>query len=77
MFNKPTPTPLPPPGTPVVSIPQSYSLWASTDYAVQSWHLLGTPGTIIQAIILITLIIVGLFILTRFLRDFVQRDANE
>ena len=77
MFNKPTPTPLPPPGTPIVSIPSSYSLWASTDYAIQSWHLLGAPGTVIQAIILIVLIVAGLYIFMRFLRDFVERDTKE
>lgn len=74
---KPTPTLLPPPGTPYFTIPSSYSLWASTDYAIQSWHLLGTPGTAIQAIILVVMIVAGLYILIHFLRDFVQKDANK
>jgi hypothetical protein len=73
--NKPTPTPLPP-GTPVFEIPDNYSLWASTDYAIQSWNLL-TARTIIQAIVLVVMIGGGLFILTKFIRDITQQDSGD
>jgi membrane protein implicated in regulation of membrane protease activity len=75
MFNKPTPTPLPP-ATAIFTIPDTYSLWAGTDYALQSWNLL-TARTIIQAIIFVVLIVVGLYLLSRFVRDFTQRDSQD
>jgi hypothetical protein len=73
--NKPTPTPLPP-GTPVFEIPDNYSLWASTDYAIQSWNLLAAR-TIIQAIVMVVLIGGGLFILTKFIRDITEQDSQD
>lgn len=73
---KPTPTPLPP-GTPVFDIPSSYSLWASTDYAVQSWNLLGDPRSIIQILILVGLIGIGLFMVTRFIKQFTGQDSQD
>lgn len=76
MFDKPTPTPLPP-GTPQFTIPSSYSLWASTDYAIQSWNFLGDTRTIIQAIILIAIIIVGIYVFMRFTQEFTRKDAEE
>lgn len=73
---KPTPTPLPP-TSPLFNIPDEYSLWASTDYAVQSWNLLGDPRTIVQAIILIVLIAAGLVMLTKFIKELTRKDAED
>lgn len=74
-LNKPTPTALPP-ATAYFEIPDSYSLWASTDYAVQSWNI--APVTmIIQAIILLVLVAAGLFLLTRFIRELTRKDAED
>lgn len=72
---KPTPTPLPP-ATPHFTIPSSYSLWASTDYAVQSWNLFGDGRAAIQIVILITLILAGAFLLTKFLKNMTRRDSE-
>lgn len=72
----PTPTPLPP-GTPVFTIPSGYSLWAGAPYAIQSWNLLGDGRTIIQAVFLLGLIIIGMYILLRFSHDFTKKDAEE
>lgn len=73
---KPTPTPLPP-VAPLFDIPDNYSLWAGTDYAVQSWNLPQTPRLAIQAVFLVVLIIAGLYLLTRFIRDFTRKDAED
>jgi TRAP-type C4-dicarboxylate transport system permease small subunit len=71
----PTPTPLPP-GTAMITIPEAYTLWGSTDWAVQSWNLLGDGRIAIQAIFLVGLVIIGMFILQRFARDFTQKDSQ-
>lgn len=73
---KPTPTPLPP-ATPLVTIPNSYSLWSGTDYAIQSWNLLGDTRYVFQVIILVALVIVGAFLLYKFLSAATERDAKE
>lgn len=73
---KPTPTALPP-GTPVFDIPSSYSLWASTDFALQTWNLGGDIRVIIQIVILIGLISIGLFMVTRFVHNITDKDAKD
>lgn len=77
MIPPPTPTLLPPPGTPQFTIPSSYSLWAGAPYAVQSWNLLGDGRAIIQIIFIVALVIVGAYLLTRFLKEFTQKDSGE
>jgi hypothetical protein len=72
----PTPTLLPP-GIPIVSIPDSYSLWASAPVAIQSWNLAGEMRGVIQAVFLITIVIICLFIFNRFIGLFRKGDEEE
>lgn len=76
MITKPTPTALPP-ATAYFNVPNNYSLWASTDYAIQSWNLLGDARLVIQAVLLIVIIVVGIYVLSRFVADFTRKDADE
>lgn len=71
----PTPTFLPP-GTPVFTIPSTYSLWTAAPWAIQSWNELGAARMVIQAIILIAVLIIVAYILMRFGRDFSQKGAD-
>lgn len=72
----PTPTPLPP-GMARFVMPESYSLWGSTDSAIQTWNWLGQSGQVIQLIILVGLVIAGMFVVYRFFRQFTERDSGE
>lgn len=72
---KPTPTPLPP-GTPFFSVPNSYSLWASTDTVIQYWRMSGAAGTIFQVIILIAIVIVGVKVIMHWVDRFTEWDSK-
>lgn len=72
----PTPTGLPP-GVPRFTIPDNYSLWSAAPTAVQSWNMAGELRGIFQAILLIVLIIAGIYIVSRFIRDFTREDSEE
>jgi hypothetical protein len=72
----PTPSPYPP-GTPIFTIPPEYSLWASTDPAIQAWHTIGGGQLIIQAIFLLLIVYLGMRVVLNFIREFTQQDAEE
>lgn len=72
----PTPTALPP-GIEIVTIPEGYSLWASAPSAVQSWNMLGDGRTIVQAVFLLALIVIAMFLLQRFASRFSRQDAEQ
>jgi ABC-type multidrug transport system permease subunit len=65
----PTPTPLPP-GIQRIAIPDSYSLWQSTDAAIHAWRWVGAGQIVIQALILIVIVLAGLYIFNRFVNTF-------
>ena len=71
----PTPTGLPP-ATPRFEIPDTYSLWASAPSAVQSWNMAGGGRGIFQAVLLIVLVIAGIYIVSRFIKEFTERDSE-
>lgn len=71
----PTPTAFPA-GEAIFTMPAEYSLWASTDLAIQTWHWLGNGKIVIQVIILIMIVIAGLYIFNRFISDNTRRDAE-
>jgi hypothetical protein len=71
-----TPTPLPP-GTPVFQIPAGYSIWASTDYAIQTWNLIGDWQVVIQGIAIVVFVAAGLFIVWRFMSQMTRKDSEE
>lgn len=71
-----TPTPLPP-GMARFELPSGYSLWDSTDAAIQTWNWLGNAGLVIQLVILVALIITGMFIVYRFFQQFAQKESAE
>ena len=72
----PTPTPLPP-GAAHFTLPESYSIWASTNWAIQTWNLLSYGQYIIQALILIAIVIAGIAVFRRFMAEFMQKDTQE
>ena len=72
----PTPTPLPP-GTAHFSIPSSYSLWASTSSAIQFWNWLGVGQIVLQAMIIVGIVLIGLYVLNRFVNDNMKRDSEK
>lgn len=71
-----TPTPFPP-GTAHFEIPQTYSLWGSTDMVIQFWNWTGDTGAIVQLLALIMLVIAGVLIVYRFIQQFIRKDAEE
>lgn len=71
-----TPTPQPP-GTAYFAVPESYSLWGSTDVAIQYWNWTGAMGTIVQVLMLIALIILGFHIIKHFVDNFTGDDAQK
>lgn len=72
----PTPTHLPA-GTPHFSMPNEFSLWASTDTAIHTWNFLGDARIVIQAIVLILIVMAGMYIVNRFIHEFTGEDASE
>jgi len=72
----PTPTPMPP-GQARFELPSGYSLWDSTDAAIQTWNWMGGSGQVLQLIILIALVIAGMFIVYRFVQQFTRKDAEQ
>lgn len=71
----PTPTPMPT-GTEIINITESYSLWGSVSTAVQTWHWLGSFGLVIQLIILVFIVMAGMFVVSRFVKEFTRKDAE-
>jgi flagellar biogenesis protein FliO len=60
-----------------VTIPDSYSLWASAPTAIQSWNMAGETRGVIQIIILVMIIIAGVYVFNRFVKEFTARDSEE
>lgn len=71
-----TPTPLGP-GTALLSIPQSYSLWGGVSSGVQAWHLMGQTGEMLQLLALVVLVAAAAYVLVRSLRQMTRKDSEE
>lgn len=74
-FQLPT-TPTPMPAGVAVADLSSYSIWNSTDSAIQTWNWLGDSGSVIQGIIIIALVVAGMFVVYKFVQQFIRRDAE-
>lgn len=72
----PTPTPLPP-GTPRVTLPSEFSLWGGAQQAVQVWHMAGPWQPVIQGIAIIGLVITGMFVVYKFIKQMTSKDAEQ
>lgn len=72
----PTPTPLPP-GVAIFSIPSEFSLWAGTSSAIQVWNWIGSGQVIVQGLAIISLVILGIFILYKFIGSMTAKDSTE
>jgi hypothetical protein len=72
----PTPTPLPP-GTAVFTLPNAFSLWGGAQQAVQVWNMAGPWQPVIQGIAIIGLVITGMFVVYRFIRQMTSKDTEE
>jgi heme/copper-type cytochrome/quinol oxidase subunit 2 len=72
----PTPTPFPP-GAMQFDLGNVYSLWSATDPAIQVWNWLGDFALILQVFILLVVVIAGMYILFKFIKQFTRRDAEE
>jgi hypothetical protein len=72
----PTPTPLGPP-TPHFTLPEEFSLWAGTSTAIQVWNWIGDGQVIVQGMAIIGLVIAGMFIVYRFVKQMTTKDAEE
>lgn len=72
----PTPTPLPP-GNAHFTLPNEFSLWAGTSSAIQVWNWIGDGQTIVQGLAIIGLVIAGMFIVYKFVRQMSAKDSQE
>ena len=72
----PTPTPLPP-GEAVFSLPTEFSLWGGAREAVQVWNMAGPWQPVIQGIAIIGLVIAGMFVVYKFIRQMTRKDAEQ
>lgn len=72
----PTPTPLPP-GAAVFVLPEAFSLWGGAREAVQVWNMAGPWQPVIQGIAIIGLVITGMFIVYKFIRQMTRKDAEQ
>ena len=72
----PTPTALPP-GMPRFDLPSEFSLWAGTSTAIQVWNWIGDGQVIVQALAIIGLVIAGMFIVYKFVRQMSAKDSQE
>lgn len=71
-----TPTPYPP-GEAFFSLPTDhYSLWNSTDWAIQTWHTVGAGQLLIQVLFLVAIIIAGVLVTVRAFEAFTRKDAE-
>lgn len=71
----PTPTPLPD-GNAVITITDAYTLWGSVSPAIQTWNWLGEFGSILQLMILIFIVMGGMFVVSKFVKEFTRKDAE-
>lgn len=71
-----TPTALPP-GVSHFNLPNSYSLWGSTDIAIQTWNWLGDAQFVIQSLAIIMLVIAGVYILIKAIQLMTRKDSEE
>ncbi len=72
----PTPTPLPP-ATPHFDMGDTYSLWNSTESAIQSWHLMGDVATVIQVFALIGLVVIGMYVIYKAFKQMTEWDSQQ
>jgi membrane protein implicated in regulation of membrane protease activity len=72
----PTPTFLPSPGIPAIDLSNVYDLWMGAPIAVQVWNMSGMGGAV-QLVALLAIVLVGVYVVYRFLRDFVKADEQE
>lgn len=72
----PTPTPFPP-GAAHFELPSEFSLWGGTDLAVQAWNWLGDGRVVIQALMIVIIVIAGIYVMLRFIRENTEEDASE
>lgn len=72
----PTPAPI---GTPYFSaVPDEWGLWGATAPSIQIWHAYKNElGLYVQVIVLLILIMIGIYVVVRFIRDFTRRDSNQ
>jgi hypothetical protein len=71
----PTPTPQPP-GVARFNLPDSYSLWGSTDLAIQTWNWLGDGRALVQLLAIIAIVVLGMFIVWKFFSQMTRRDSE-
>lgn len=72
----PTPTPLPP-GVAKFTLPTEFSLWAGTSSAIQVWNWIGDGQVIVQGLAIIGIVLAGIFIVYKFIRQMSAKDATE
>ena len=75
MVLPPTPTPQPP-GIEYFTMPESMTLWSSTDSAIQFWNWMGTWGQVIQMLVLLAFVYLGVRVLLVFVNEYIRGDAD-
>lgn len=75
MIYPPTPTALPP-GEALIELQNIYSLWEAAPHAIQIWHLGGAMASILQLLILITLVAAGMFVMYKSFEKLIRKDAE-
>ena len=71
----PTPTTLPP-GVALFNATHGTNLWDAVPFGVQSWNMLGNGREVIQGLFLVFAILLVVFVLYRFSKDF-QRPSSD
>jgi hypothetical protein len=71
----PTPTPLPPPGPPLITLPSGYNIWNFADEAIMIWNTAGSSRTqVIQIAIIVIIVVAAVVLLTRYVRSIMEEE---
>lgn len=76
MIIPPTPTLLPI-GIPRFNIPAEFSLWGGAQDAIQVWNMATPWQPIIQGLAIVGIVIIGMFVVWKFIRQMTQRDSEQ
>lgn len=76
MIWPPTPTPYPAGVPPLDISPGQFSLWNSTDWAIQMWNGMGNGGLLLQLLLIAVLVWAGVIIVVRSFEVLARKDAE-